>query len=235
MEMNDRTPRHSEMLIKVCGNCIADNIADVASLTPMLMGFIFYEPSPRSAIGLDPKVVSTLPPFIRPVAVFVNETEKTISDTATRYGIKIVQLHGNESPELCKSLKAKGFVVFKAIGVSDDTDWSEIKKYSDSGVDLFVLDTATPTYGGSGKKFNWNRLESYHLPTPYLLSGGIGPDDVDNIVDAMRPGMAGIDINSRFESSPGVKDISTLTHFILSLRNFNENESPTTPFWEQNE
>jgi phosphoribosylanthranilate isomerase len=93
-----------------------------------------------------------------------------------------------------------------------------------------LFDTPSPMGGGSGQKFDWTLLKDYDAPIPYMLSGGIGPDDVDRVVEAVRPGMVGIDINSRFETEPGVKDISLLAKFILSLRQFNEDESIRTPF-----
>ena len=122
--------------------------------------------------------------------------------------------------------------MFKAFGIGNNNDFDNVSSYEEA-VDMFLFDTQSASHGGSGKKFDWSSLESYNLDTPYLLSGGIGPDDVDAIVKAVRPGMAGIDINSRFETSPGIKDINKLINFILSLRKFNEHEPNTTPFWEK--
>ncbi|MCH5319526.1 MAG: phosphoribosylanthranilate isomerase [Paramuribaculum sp.] len=224
---------HSERLIKVCGNRYPENISQVAALTPMLMGFIFYDRSPRSAIGLDPQAVRTLPHYIRPVGVFVNETPDKIEEICTNYGVGIVQLHGDEEPSDCQRLSAKGYVVFKAIGLKDNSDFERLKEYEQAGVTLFVFDTPTAGYGGSGRKFDWQLLRNYPLQTPYLLSGGIGENDVETITANMTPYMAGIDINSRFETEPGIKDIRKLTHFILSLRKFNENEPTGIPFWEK--
>lgn len=210
----------------------AANVANVATLTPMLMGFIFYPPSPRNACGMDPSIVKSLPKFVRPVGVFVNEDEATICNTADSYGIGIVQLHGTESPELCASLREKGYRVIKSIPVSDDINWDDYRSYV-GNVDLFICDTRCDTCGGSGRKFNWDVLKEYPLGVPYLLSGGIGPDDVDNVVEAMFPDMMGIDINSRFESAPGTKDLKKLIKFILALRKFNENDQIAKPFWEK--
>lgn len=209
-----------------------DNIAEVAALAPMLMGFIFHEPSPRDATGLSPEVISSLPHFIRPVAVTVDRTEEEIVALCDRYGFRIVQLHGSESPVTCHSLKDRGLVVFKAIGVDDTIEWTQCKAY-EGCVDLFIMDKKSPIHGGTGTKFDWSVLDRYNLDVPYLLSGGIGPDDIESIIGAMRPGMAGIDINSRFEKSPGVKDLHRLITFILSLRKFNEHEPNRIPFWEQ--
>lgn len=225
-------PQHADMMIKICGMRDPDNIAAVASLTPMLMGFIFHEASPRDASGLDPDVIKSLPPFIRPVGVFVDKSTDEVTSVCDRYGIKIVQLHGAESPAQCRELKEKGYTVFKATGIADASDLKGLKEY-EGNVDMFLFDTKSERHGGTGVKFDWGLLETYDMDVPYLLSGGICEDDTDAIVEAMRPGMAGIDINSRFETSPGIKDLNKLINFILSLRKFNEHEPNTTPFWEQ--
>jgi phosphoribosylanthranilate isomerase len=217
------------MIIKVCGMAQPDNIAAVAALSPMLMGFIFYEKSPRYAGNLAPEVIKKLPEYIRPVAVFVNESTDNILATTQRYGIDIVQLHGDETPEQCRELKAAGKIVLKAVSPADRTQVEALTCY-DGAADMLIFDTKG---GGTGRKWSWDIIRDYPLHTPYLLSGGIGVDDVDAIVDAMQPGMAGIDINSRFEVTPGVKDISLLTKFILSLRKFNENEPPSIPVFTQ--
>jgi phosphoribosylanthranilate isomerase len=217
------------MIIKVCGMAQPDNIAAVAALSPMLMGFIFYDKSPRYAGNLAPEVIKKLPEYIRPVAVFVNESTDNILATTQRYGIDIVQLHGDETPEQCRELKAAGKIVLKAVSPADRTQVEALTCY-DGAADMLIFDTKG---GGTGRKWSWDIIRDYPLHTPYLLSGGIGVDDVDAIVDAMQPGMAGIDINSRFEVAPGVKDISLLTKFILSLRKFNENEPPSIPVFTQ--
>lgn len=211
------------MVIKVCGMTDPANIMDVAALHPMLMGFIFHKASPRDASGLDPEVVKTLPEYIRPVGVFVDRPDDEIVAIADRCGITRLQLHGSESPEQCARLRAKGYKVLKAIGVDDGINWMDYAPY-EGCVDLFVFDKKTPARGGSGEKFDWELLEDYPLGVQYLLGGGIGPGDVEAIVRAMRPGLAGIDINSRFETSAGVKDLHKLVKFILSLRIYNEDE-----------
>lgn len=229
---NMSKPRHADMMIKICGMRDAGNISAVAALTPMLMGFIFHDESPRDATGLDPEIIKSLPPFIRPVGVFVNKSNDEIMSMCNRYGINIVQLHGAESPAQCRALKACGMTVFKAVGIDCNTDFSRLHEY-DTTVDMFVFDTKSTKHGGTGEKYDWRLLEAYDMDIPYLLSGGIGPEDTDAIIEAMRPGIAGIDINSRFESAPGIKDLNKLIKFILSLRKFNEHEPNTTPFWEQ--
>lgn len=229
----DTTPRHSDMLIKVCGMREPQNVSFVASLTPMLMGFIFYDKSPRFVGDMPRSVIDGLPGFVHPVALTVNASEEEILGIHRRYGIEIFQLHGEETPEQCKALRNHGLVVFKAIAVSDSKSLEVTDAYHGS-VDAFVFDSLSKSKGGSGLKFDWNLLDGYHGETPYLLGGGIGPDDVDAIVAAMRPQMVGIDINSRFEAAPAIKDISLLTRFILSLRRYNEDDTTAKPFWKKN-
>jgi phosphoribosylanthranilate isomerase len=224
-----KKPLHAEMMIKVCGMKEPDNIRSVAALTPMMMGFIFYKGSPRYAGELAPEVVNELPEHVRPVAVFVDASEEEMCATCSRYGIKIVQLHGNESPDVCRRMKERGFTVFKAVALTDASVLDTLNAYVGC-IDMFVFDSHSP---GSGKQFDHSLLENYDTDVPYLLSGGIGPDDIPTIVAAMRPGMAGIDINSRFEVAPGVKNLRVLINFILSLRTYNEYESNNTPFWEK--
>ncbi|MCH4156921.1 MAG: phosphoribosylanthranilate isomerase [Muribaculaceae bacterium] len=229
---NNNTPLNADMMIKVCGNCRADNIRDVAALYPMMMGFIFWRGSKRYAGDLDADVIKNLPSYIRPVAVFVDATHDTIMDTVRRYGFKIVQLHGEESPRECKRLKDEGLVVFKAIGVDSEEDFELLEKYEGT-VDMFLFDKKSKGYGGTGRKFNHKLLANYKLDIPYLLSGGIAPSDAPEIVNNLYTGMAGIDINSKFESEPGVKDIKLLTNFILELRKHNEHEPTGIPVWEK--
>lgn len=226
------TPRHADMMIKICGMRDPENIARVAALAPMLMGFIFYDKSPRNATGLDPEVVHRLPDFIRPVAITVNRDFDSIMELCRLYGFKIVQLHGEESPELCRRLREEGLTVFKAIPVDSDIDWNKVAAY-EGAVDMFVFDTKSSARGGTGRKFSWDILAGYPLSVPYLIGGGVGPDDIPAIIDAMRPGMAGIDINSRFETEPGLKNLGLLINFILNLRKLNEHEPTATPFWEK--
>lgn len=204
--------------VKICGMRDSENVGRVADLSPDMMGFIFYERSPRFVGELDVDIIRSLPHNVTPVALFVDEEHTKIMNICNLYGFKTVQLHGNERPEECRRLKDAGLSVIKAFGIDGDTDWAEIETY-DGVADLFVLDSRSPGRGGSGRKFDWTKLENYPLPTPYLLSGGIGPDDLQNVMDVSLPGMVGIDLNSRFEKAPALKDVEKLAHFIKSLRN----------------
>ena len=232
---NASAPRHADMMLKICGMREPDNIAQVACLTPMLMGFIFWEGSPRNATDISKEVFDNLPPYVRPVGVFVNASLDEIIDTTTRYGIRVVQLHGEEAPQFCKELRDRGYAVIKAVKVPAGADkffLSLLEPYRGC-VDMLLFDTSGSKPGGNGNKFDWAVLDDYTLGIPYMLSGGIGPDDVETVKAAMKPGLAGIDLNSRFETAPGHKDVTRLANFILQLRKLNENEPIDRPFWEK--
>ncbi|MDE6344182.1 MAG: phosphoribosylanthranilate isomerase [Muribaculaceae bacterium] len=229
------TPRHADMMLKICGMRDPENIMSVSCLTPMLIGFIFHAGSPRNAEGLDPKIVKDLPPYVRPVAVFVNATAPEITDITTRYGIRVIQLHGEEPPQFCSDMRRRGFAVIKAIKIpagADSSFLSLLEPYR-GNVDMLLFDTSGKAPGGNGYKFDWSLLDNYSLDIPYMLSGGIGPDDINAVKEAMKPGLAGIDLNSRFETSPGFKDVAKLSNFIIQLRKLNEHEPIDRPFWEK--
>lgn len=194
-----------------------ENIREVSELIPDFMGFIFYPPSPRSCSSLPVNTVRSLPEGIMPVAVTVNSDFDRIMGIVDKYGFKGVQLHAEESPEMCLRLREEGLFVMKAISVRDSESMNDVRKYVGK-VDLFVFDTATKSRGGSGKKFDWSLLENYDTPTDFLLSGGIGPEDADRIIEFSHPHFVGVDLNSRFEVSPGVKSISLLSRFLNELK-----------------
>lgn len=194
------------------------NIKEVATLKPDWIGFIFY-PKSKRYVGTDfnPALVQSLMPEIQTVGVFVNEEYEDMITIAKKYNFDMVQLHGNESPEYCNSAHEDGFDVIKAFGVNENIDWSILEQYI--GIcKYFLFDTSTKDYGGSGKKFDWNTLESYPFATPFILSGGIGPDDADAIKSISIPEFSGIDINSCFEIEPALKDMSLLKPFVSQIR-----------------
>ncbi len=205
------------MLIKICGMRDASNVREVAGERPDYMGFIFYPPSSRDCEGLDPSVVESLPAGIEPVAVTVNMDESSIMELAGKYGFRTVQLHGDESPALCGRLREKGLTVFKAVGIKGEESLSSLADYDDD-VDMFVFDTASAARGGTGRKFDWTLLGAYTGKVPFLLSGGIGPEDAFLLKDMSHPRFAGIDLNSRFESAPAIKDVALLRKFIKQIR-----------------
>lgn len=195
----------------------AANINSVASLSPDYMGFIFYDRSPRSCVGMQPDLVKGLPGEVTPVMVTVNMGEEDILKTAEKYGISTVQLHGQEMPEVCFSLRSRGMKVIKAMGIRTESHIDRLREYVGS-VDLFLLDTLSASGGGSGRKFDWSVLEGYDLDEPFLLSGGIGEDDVERILQLRHPKLSGVDVNSRFELQPGIKDAERLSRFFNALR-----------------
>jgi len=202
----------SRLKIKVCGMKHPDNIAEVAALGPDLMGFIFYEKSPRYAGELDPGVVHRLPSEIEKVGVFVNVSVETILAKAEAYTLDYVQLHGDESPEFAERLQNEGLKVIKVFRIADKLP-PDMATFEESA-DLFLFDTDTKAYGGSGRKFDWELLRKNEIPRPYLLSGGIGPEDAEKVVQLNLPRMIGIDVNSRFETEPGQKNIELIAQLI---------------------
>ena len=206
------------MFIKICGLADPESIRQIAELHPSMMGFIFYAFSPRNACALLPSAVDAIPSDIERVGVFVNTPVEHILRTAARYGLTAIQLHGNESPETCDALRKSGLKVMKAIGIGDNIDWENLRRYEGT-IDRFVFDTATDYHGGSGRKFDWTLLRDYPLATPFLLSGGITPDDADVIREAAAslPMMEGVDINSRFETRPGYKSPQLVKAFMEAL------------------
>ena len=200
------------LAIKICGMKFSENILAVADLKPDFMGFIFYTKSPRYAEPLDISVLNSLPESIKKIGVFVNEDIEDILTIVYKYNLDGVQLHGSENVDVCKKLKDTGLLVIKAFPVTDANNFKVTKAYE--GVcDYFLFDTKTDAYGGSGLKFNWNILNMYKGKTPFLLSGGIAPDDEEAILKIEHPKFAGIDLNSKFEVKPGLKNIELLREF----------------------
>lgn len=201
--------------LKICGMKFPENIAKISSIDPAYMGFIFYPASKRFLADLDPDLVKAIPRKIKTTGVFVNEELTVVKERIVRYGLQAVQLHGNESPEYCASLSGTAEVI-KAFGIDDQFNFNILERYVDT-VDYFLFDTPTPGYGGSGKTFSWQLLEKYKLSKPYFLSGGIGMDQLPDLQQLSQPLCYAIDVNSRFEDSPGWKDETLLKLFKLSL------------------
>jgi len=189
--------------IKICGMTNRHNVEDVLKLKPDYMGFIFYSKSPRCVKDrIKPDFIRSISSQTIATGVFVDEDHDAILRIADRYGLAAVQLHGSETPEMCYSIKSRGITVIKAFAIASGNDFDITKKYG-TAADYFLFDTKTENHGGSGKTFDWSALESYKGTTPYFLSGGISPQ---NISAAAQTGCYAIDINSRFETEPGMKD-----------------------------
>ena len=205
--------------VKVCGMNNPGNVKEIAQLNPDILGFIFYPGSPRY-VGNDPDLVlfNSIPPGIKKTGVFYNEDNHKILDLSIRTGLDMIQLHGNESSEACLQLKSSGLPVIKAFNIDRDFDFESLNQYM-PGCDYFLFDTKSEKPGGSGKKFAWEKLEEYSLDKPFFISGGISPDDAAEIKSIINRGLFAVDINSRFETSPGIKDAVRVKTFINELKN----------------
>lgn len=200
------------------------NIAELATLQPDLMGFIFY-PKSKRFVGLDfeQKHLHSLNRSIEKVAVFVNALQHEVSEFSKMYGIRTVQLHGNETPQMCEALKKEGFSVIKAFGVDDQFDFANLESYTD-GVDYFLFDTKTAAHGGSGKTFNWQILNNYSLAIPFFLSGGLSNENLQDVKEIKHPQLYAVDLNSKFETEPGIKNIESLQEAFKLIRTENEEQ-----------
>lgn len=195
------------MKLKVCGMRDSDNIRELMEVKPDFMGMIFYPKSSRYVEELPQTDLD-----VATVGVFVNESTEVIQEKSKKFGFEMVQLHGSESVEQVEELKHLGFTVIKVFGVMDQLPLEEMKPY-ESTVDYFLFDTKTPQHGGSGQKFDWSILESYDLDKPFFLSGGIDLEDLESIKALNIPQLYAVDINSRFEIAPAVKDIQKIKSF----------------------
>ena len=206
--------------LKICGMREPGNIEEVESLEPDYMGFIFYEKSKRFVAELDPATLSKMPENIVRVGVFVNHDLKEVVQLAEKFSLNLLQLHGNESAayvtELKQLLEGSSIKLMKAFGIDENFDFAALNEY-ESEVDYFLFDTQTPDHGGSGKLFNWKLLNGYTLDKPYFLSGGIGLDSVEALKTIDDKRLFAVDVNSKFETEPGIKDISKLKEFKRQL------------------
>ena len=216
------------MIIKVCGMREAENIREVEQLSILhslqakrasssaqfsinWMGFIFWPKSSRY-VSRKPDY---LPTNCKRVGVFVDEDIEKVKHIADDYALDYIQLHGHESPDYCVQLK--GMHLIKAFNIATKEDLEATKPY-EGLVDYFLFDTKGKSVGGNGEKFDWTVLDAYQGDTPFLLSGGIGPDDAERVKTFNHPKCIGIDLNSRFETAPAIKDINKLKEFIKTVR-----------------
>lgn len=203
------------MLIKVCGMREAENIRQVEALGIDWMGFIFYPRSPRFVGETFIEATSEQP--VRRVGVFVNASPEEMIKTARKYKLDYLQLHGNESADDCYALQKRGFALIKAFSIASEKDLEKTADY-EGRVDYFLFDTKCEGYGGSGKQFDWSVLAAYKGSTPFLLSGGIRPESLEALLHFHHPRLAGIDLNSGFETAPGMKDVAKLKGFVGEVR-----------------
>lgn len=208
------------MIVKVCGLSQARNVAQVAALGVDLLGFIFSKRSPRCVTAGVAAQAARVAGRAMTVGVFVDEEPAAIVRTVAAAQLDWVQLHGHESPAQVELLRRQlpATRIIKAIGVASAADVERCKAAYEGLVDCFLFDTKCPAGGGSGRKYDWNVLEAYDGSTPFLLSGGIGPGDAPQVSAFAHPRCAGIDVNSRFELAPGLKDVEKLKKFIEEIR-----------------
>ena len=199
------------MIIKVCGMREADNIREVEMLGIDMMGFIFWPKSSRFASQRP----DYLPKNVKRVGVFVDEDPEQVKRLADDYDLDYIQLHGQESPSYIFQLG--GLHIIKVFNISTAEDLLQAQPY-EGIVDYFLFDAKGKSVGGNGEKFNWEVLSAYNGSTPFLLSGGIGPDDATNVKAFHHPKCIGIDLNSCFELSPGLKDINKLKEFLKQVK-----------------
>jgi phosphoribosylanthranilate isomerase len=205
--------------VKVCGMYDPVNVKQIAEAKPDFMGFIFYPGSPRY-IGIKPEMTlfHNVPPGIKRAGIFLNEDNHKILDLSIRTGLDMIQLHGNESPVSCFQLRSSGLTIIKAFNIGNDFSFESLMQYA-PGCDYFLFDTKSEMSGGSGRKFNWGKLEEYSMDKPFFLSGGIGPEDAGVLKSILNRGFFAVDINSRFETSPGIKDVGLIKTFIKEIKN----------------
>lgn len=195
----------------------AANIAEVAELRPDYMGFIFYGQSPRAISEVSAELIRYVPEAILTIGVFVDEDLDQVKARIIRHQLKAIQLHGKESAAYCGLLKDAGITVIKAFGVGQDFDFGQLEPYADV-VDYFLFDTQTPAHGGSGRVFDWKLLDDYQLDKPYFLSGGIDLQHVEAIKSMTDSRLHAIDVNSRFEIAPGLKDVNKVNELIQKFK-----------------
>ncbi len=203
--------------IKVCGMREPENISALLKLKPDFIGFIFFKKSARfvSESCLSPDLRAVLK-AVKKTGVFVDAKKEYIYDKIKNYQLDFVQLHGNETPEFCKAIRTQ-IGVIKAFGVDEHFDFTQLNAYY-GACDYFLFDTKTAQKGGSGQKFPWATLANYKLDIPFFLSGGINGQDAQSIKEIEHPSLFAVDINSRFELFPGLKDIDKLAYFFKSFK-----------------
>jgi phosphoribosylanthranilate isomerase len=205
------------MRIKVCGLTDVNQVAQLDELGIQFGGFIFYPRSPRYVYNsLTSQQIKKIKGKINKVGVFVNADQEDVLRTIDDCGLYLAQLHGDETPKYCERI-SEYITVVKAFQVSspEEIAW-RIHEYQDV-VDMFLFDTPGIGYGGTGKKFDWRGLKDVDIKKPFFLSGGIGPEDDQAVKDftnfPIAKDLFSLDINSRFEIKPGVKDLDKVQKF----------------------
>ena len=202
------------MKLKVCGMREKKNIISLADLKPYYIGFIFWISSARYVDQSTP----SLPEAIKKTGVFVNATIEFIQSTVQNHQLKAVQLHGEETPDYCSIIQEFGVEVIKSFSIKDQFDYHKISNYEDY-CDYYLFDTKGKLPGGNGYLFDWTLLNAYPSEKPFFLSGGIGPNElikIKKLINTTLP-LYAIDVNSKFEYSPGLKNIDLIRQFKKQL------------------
>ncbi len=202
------------LLHKVCGMRDEQNLSNLIEIQPDFIGLIFHEKSPRN---VEKCTKTTIPKEIGTVGVFVNETEGFVLDKINEFDLKYIQLHGSESPHFCKNIKRLNRKVIKAFNIHSKFDFSELDEYAPY-CDYFLFDAFGKNAGGNGITFDWKLLDNYKGETPFLLSGGIDSEMAESLKKINHPMYKGVDINSKFEITPGLKNIEKIKTFKNELR-----------------
>jgi len=203
--------------IKICGMKYPENTEEIALLQPDYMGFIFYEKSARYFQNTIPTIDNS----IQKVGVFVNASYAEIEEKVNHYKLDLVQLHGEESAELCDEIENNLVKVIKAFSLDNEFNFNRLEFYKNA-CSYFLLDTKGKQYGGNGITFDWRILEKYSLDKPYFLSGGIGMENIKDVKEFLQKEYAknwyGIDLNSKFETEPGLKNPELVKEFIQNIK-----------------
>ena len=209
------------MMLKICGMRDEVNIQAILTVKPALLGFIFYDRSPRFVgTTLQPDFMRSLGAQVQTVGVFVNADIQTIAYTVERYHLRGVQLHGAETPAFCSELRAvlpNTTTLLKAFSIAEKQDFLRVADYKEY-IDFALFDTKGAQHGGNGTRFDWALLQEYTAEVPFFLSGGIGLENAAEIKQIRHAQLVGVDVNSRFETVPALKDAELLARFAKEIR-----------------
>lgn len=211
------------MKLKICGLKFKENVQSIMDeVTPDYAGFIFYKKSPRHISDeamqqlIDQGVIADT---VNKVGVFVNEDIAVIEEKAERFQLDFLQLHGDEPAKVCETLRNKGYRVIKAFSLEKKFDFDQLLDYMPH-VNFFLFDTKGENFGGNGYSFDWDILKSYDQKVPFFLSGGIGLHNIEEVKDYLDLNIHALDVNSKFESSPGQKNVEALQEVKTIIKDF---------------
>ena len=194
------------------------NINKLVEMKPDFIGFIFYDKSPRFVgDALSETLLKSFPKSVKKVGVFVNANPAFILQTVKKYDLQLVQLHGNEMPDVCRNLKTRGINIIKAFSIDENFNFTSLNNYKPH-CDYFLFDTKGGNPGGNGTAFDWSLLSRYDNDKPFFLSGGLSLDNIAQVADLEGLKMYGLDINSKFETEPAVKDLDKIGQLLEILR-----------------